>query len=119
MLLLTAIALTLCPAGPHDNCVWDGDTFWLAGEKIRVADIDAPELHGQCSAETRQAHVARDRLLALLNSGSIELVRQGRDRDRYGRELRLVLVDGRDVGAMLISEGLARRWAGRRMPWCA
>jgi endonuclease YncB( thermonuclease family) len=118
MLLLAALALTLCPAGPHDNCVWDGDTFWLAGEKIRIANIDAPELYGQCTAETQHAYRARDRLLALLNSGATELVRQGRDRDRYGRELRIVLVDGHDVGAVLISEGLARQWDGARRPWC-
>src|SRR3546814_7054959 len=26
------------------TCVVDGDTFWLEGEKIRIADIDTPEI---------------------------------------------------------------------------
>lgn len=42
----------------------------------------------------------------------------GRMKDRYGRTLGRVLVDGVDVGELLISEGLARRWDGRRHPWC-
>jgi endonuclease YncB( thermonuclease family) len=41
-----------------------------------------------------------------------------RDRDVYGRLLRNVSVNGRDVGATLISEGVARAYAGGRRPWC-
>lgn len=33
----------LC-AGERLTCVVDGDTFWLEGRKIRVADIDTPEV---------------------------------------------------------------------------
>ena len=36
-LLFTAF-LIICAPGPHDNCVMDGDTFRLAGEKIRISD---------------------------------------------------------------------------------
>jgi hypothetical protein len=35
----------LCHTGGGQNCVVDGDTFWIDGMKIRVADIDAPETH--------------------------------------------------------------------------
>ena len=31
-----------CHTGGGYNCVVDGDTIWLKGQKIRVADIDAP-----------------------------------------------------------------------------
>jgi endonuclease YncB( thermonuclease family) len=41
-----------------------------------------------------------------------------RDRDVYGRLLRNVQVNGRDVGETLISDGVARAYAGGRRPWC-
>jgi micrococcal nuclease len=34
-----------CHTGGGTNCVVDGDTIWLQGQNIRVADIDAPETH--------------------------------------------------------------------------
>jgi endonuclease YncB( thermonuclease family) len=41
-----------------------------------------------------------------------------RDRDVYGRLLRNVRVNGRDVGETLIAEGVARAYAGGRRSWC-
>ena len=38
--------------------------------------------------------------------------------DRYGRTLARVLVDGEDVPCILIKEGYARPWTGRREDWC-
>ena len=36
----------------RQTCVVDGDTIWLEGAKIRIADIDTPELYSpQCDAE--------------------------------------------------------------------
>ena len=43
-------------------------------------------------------------------------LRQGAD--RYGRTLAAIRVEGHDVGDILVGEGLARTWAGRREPWC-
>jgi endonuclease YncB( thermonuclease family) len=43
----------------------------------------------------------------------------GRDEDRYGRKLRIVTRGGRSLGDVLVAEGLARTWTGRREPWCA
>lgn len=115
--LLLAAALAACPAqGTRVTCVHDGDTLWLAGEKVRLAGIDAPELAGRCPAETALAIRARNRLIALLSTGEPSLVRHGSD--RYGRTLADVGVDGRDAGEALVAEGLARRWTGRREPWC-
>jgi len=42
----------------------------------------------------------------------------GRGTDRFGRKLRIVTRGGASVGAVLIGEGLARRWGGARRPWC-
>ncbi len=111
--------IVVCADGPRTTCVVDGDTFWLNGEKIRIADIDTPEMDGRCAFESRQARAARDRLVALLNAGPFNLQPIGsRDRDQYGRLLRAVERNGRSLGDQLVAEGLARTWSGKREPWC-
>ena len=112
-------SFTFCDIGGGTNCVVDGDTIWLGGEKIRVADIDAPETHDpRCAEERALGDRATRRLQALLNGGAVSLEAIDRDEDRYGRKLRIVLVDGANVGDTLVSEGLARRYSGGRRPWC-
>lgn len=112
-------AFALCAPGPRTTCVVDGDTFWLGGEKVRIADINAPETHGaQCPAERALGEAASRRLAALLGAGPFQLVAAGRDRDRYGRLLRTVTRGGRSLGEELVAEGLAERWQGRRGSWC-
>jgi len=54
----------------------------------------------------------------LLNAGPFALEQQGRDKDRYGRKLRVVTRRGASVGEILVQEGLAERWTGRRRNWC-
>jgi micrococcal nuclease len=110
-----------CGYVTRNNCVIDGDTFFFGGEKIRIADIDAPETSSaQCANEAELGARATTRLRELLNEGPFELRGyKSRDTDRYGRKLRVIVRDGRSIGDTLIAEGLARRWSGRRMPWCA
>lgn len=101
------------------NCVVDGDTFHMDGTTIRISDIDAPETHPpRCAREADLGDRATTRLSQLLSSGPFQLVRHDRDRDRYGRQLRVVIRDGRSIGKMLVGEGLARPWTGKRRPWC-
>lgn len=102
------------------TCVVDGDTFWLDGVKIRIADIDTPEIsEPKCDSEYELGMKATYRLRELLNEGPFELNSIGsRDEDRYGRKLRVVVRNGRSLGDQLVSEGLARTWSGRREPWC-
>ena len=95
--------------------VTDGDTLRIDGEKIRIANIDAPEIReAKCDAERRLGIVAKARLEALLNSGDIEVLRgdpqDGRMKDRHGRTLATITVDGRDIGEILIAEKVARPW---------
>ena len=40
------------------------------------------------------------------------------ERDKYGRLLVHVMVNGEDVACVLIREGYARPWRGRRGNWC-
>ena len=75
-MLLFAAALAVC----SDHCVHAGDTVWFEGEKIRIADIDTPELNGDCAYERALAIRSRDRLVQLLNAGAFEIARDGEDR---------------------------------------
>ncbi len=118
--LLAAASFTLCSNAPRINCVVDGDTFWLRGEKVRIADINAPETHeAGCPAERALGNRAAWRLVTLLNAGPFALEVRGRASDRYGRALRVVTRGGRSLGAQLVDEGLAEPWRGRRSDWCA
>lgn len=102
------------------TCVVDGDTIWLDGVKIRIADIDTPEISSpQCDVEYERGIRARDRLVVLLNEGEFELRPIGsRDKDQYGRKLRVIMRSGRSLGDQLVSENFARTWTGRRETWC-
>ena len=114
------VSFRMCGRPPHRNCVMDGDTFYLGRQSIRLADIDAPEIHSpKCASEARLGAEATHRLQSLLNAGPIDLRATDRDQDRYGRKLRVVVRDGRSLGSVLVSEGLARDWTGRQMPWCS
>ena len=120
-----AARFALCDRGPRINCVVDGDTVWYAGEKIRIADINAPETHGpQGAYEAALGAAATMRLTALLNAGpfgvalSTAPIDRGRDHDRYGRLLRVVTRRGASLGTVLVREGLAEPWTGHRRNWC-
>ncbi|MGE5562402.1 MAG: thermonuclease family protein [Bacillota bacterium] len=108
-----------CYSGGGTNCVVDGDTFYINGDKVRIADIDAPETHPpRCGYEAQLGNQATEKLHALLNSGAVTMTSIDRDRDVYGRLLRNVSVNGADVGEAMVSAGVAREWVGRREPWC-
>ncbi|MBN9033690.1 MAG: thermonuclease family protein [Rhizobiales bacterium] len=95
----------------------DGDTFWLGRMKVRLADIDTPEItDAKCASERQRGEAARDRLLALLNSREWELVLDGKD--RYRRALGRLVSGNADAGAILVREGFARPYGGHRRPWC-
>ena len=119
-LFALAAAFTLCGEAPRTNCVVDGDTLWIRGEKVRLADINAPETRqAGCPAERALGERAKHRLLALVNLGPFTVTATGRSSDRYGRALRVLQREGRSLGDQLVAEGLAEPWRGRRSDWCA
>lgn len=89
--------------------VIDGDTFEVAGVKVRLHAIDAPETDQMC--ETRQGKVwacggwitkvAHDRYSG--QTASCEAL----DVDRYGRMVARCTALGEDVGAWMVREGMA------------
>lgn len=102
------------------NCVVDGDTLWIGEVKVRIADIDAPEISApSCSQELERGEQAKLRLLELINDGPFEVRRiADRDADQYNRKLRVLVRDGKSLGNQLVSERLARKWTDRRQSWC-
>lgn len=99
--------------------VIDGDTFRYGGETIRIAGIDAPEIRpARCEQEAELGAKATARLHELLRAGPFEMAPVAREEDKYQRKLRRVLRNGRSLGGVLISEGLARPLDGARRPWC-
>jgi len=110
-----------CSGPVRVTCVVDGDTLWYKGEKIRIADLDTPEVSKPgCANEAMMGRKATLRLQALLNAGpfSLEPNPEGRAEDKYGRSLMLVTRGGASLGAVLVDEGLAEQWGGPRRAWC-
>lgn len=98
--------------------VIDGDTFGIGRQHIRILGMDAPETHpSRCAQEAQLGNAATHKLRQLLGSGTVMM--SGSGRDQYGRELRLVFVNGVDVAQTMIGAGLARSYdGGKRQGWC-
>ena len=109
--------------------VLDGDTFAarvaVADDvkitvRVRLINVDTPELNGACQDEIKLARRARGRLEKLLPRGTIVELNNIKDDKYLGRiDANVVMSDGRDVGNVLVRENLARKYSGgRRQSWC-
>lgn len=101
------------------TCIVDGDTIWLDGQNLRLESFDTPEPYNDICGGQREvalAHQASARLRQLLNGNAFTVDTAGVD--RYGRVLATIRIGEVDVGDILISEGLARRWPNGREFWC-
>lgn len=106
-----------CNAGIGGNCVLDGDTIYIQRQKVEIAGIDAPLIKGAiCDDERFRGIDAAVRLADLLNGGRV--VASGTFVDQYGRTVRKVEVNGKDVANAMISAGLARTYSGEKRNWC-
>ena len=133
--LLSLTAILLCAAAladlighrnstlkvsASDVIIVDGDTIDYGGDSYRLVGFDTPETYKpQCAAEKALGLKAKIRLTELIHTaGHINLEIEDAV-DRHGRFLAVGHVGGHDVGATLISEGLAREyWGGKRLSWC-
>ena len=88
--------------------------------RVRLDNVDTPEIHGQCDSEITMALQARDRLAELLPIGTMVELRNVRDDKYLGRiDARVYDADGHDVSKILLNEQLARPYdGGRRASWC-
>ena len=109
--------------------VVDGDTLSAIAHvdagtdvnvRVRLINIDTPELHGECEGEIKRANMARDRLKNLVPRGTVVNLENIKDDKYIGRiDANVVLPDGRDVGRVLIREKLGRPSSGgKRAGWC-
>jgi len=107
----------------------DGDTFagrvTLADDtkitvRVRLINVDTPEIHGECESEIRAAFAAKARLAELLPIGTTVELQEIKDDKYLGRiDARVLDVLGRDVGKILVNEKLGRPYSGgRRDGWC-
>ena len=89
--------------------VIDGDTLEIRGTRVRLIGIDAPESRQSCQDASGQPWRCGQRAaLALADKiGSAPVTCEGDELDRYGRLLAVCQARGEDLGAWLVSEGLA------------
>lgn len=88
--------------------VVDGDTIVLrGGARVRLLQVDAPEVHAGPECGGREASAAARRLLPAGTKVRLERDPVSDDRDRYGRLLRYVWVGDTVVNLELVRDGLA------------
>ena len=132
--IFTVVALLACVGRAYAvpavvKYVVDGDTFsagvnladdTVVSVRVRIRNVDTPELHGECIDEIVAANVARNRLAELLPVDSVVELENVKD-DKYLGRIDANVKDsrGRDVGQILIREKLGRAYnGGRRQSWC-
>lgn len=119
------------PLGPYDMTqverVYDGDTFYGWAEtfiyqtmymKIRIRNIDTPEIRGSDACERKLAYAARDYLAHLLaNAKTVSI--DNLAYDNFGRVLASVQADNINVAVKMIESGHARPYVkGASGGWC-
>lgn len=108
----------------------DGDTFVgdvlladkseIMSVKIRLRNVDTPELHGNCDTEIKRAKYAKQRLGELIPAGSTVEIKNVKN-DKYAGRIDANVYDSanRDVGKVLIKENVGRAYnGGKRKSWC-
>ncbi len=108
LLLLPISALAEITGKPR---IIDGDTIEIAGQRIRLHGIDAPEAGQSCLAEGARWACGQNATFALSQMiGTNWVACRERDRDQYGRFVAVCYIaglQGPDVNAMMVAEGWA------------
>ncbi len=109
-----------CGVSGLDNCVMTGDTFWYRKTKIVLADIAAPRTDGAaCQQERDRGFAAKVRLKDLLSSGRFDLeTLKAQAAGGAPGVMRVATRNGRSLGSILVSEGLAKPRMARQQSWC-
>lgn len=109
-----------CGVSGLDNCVMTGDTFWYKKTKIVLADIAAPRTDGAaCQQERDRGFAAKVRLKDLLSSGRFDLeTLKAQAAGGAPGVMRVATRNGRSLGSILVSEGLAKPRMARQQSWC-
>jgi len=93
--------------------VHDGDTFTVAGVKIRLFGIDAPEMDQNCELRDGSAWAcgrwSRDEVRRILNGRDLRCVKQVYD--KYGRMVARCYLGEQDLARMLVQDGIVFSYA--------
>ena len=104
--ILLALVLLVPLSASAAVILIDGDTFDIDGTRVRILSIDTPEtFRPRCERELVLGLKAKERLRALLDSGSVTFKATGTD--RFGRTLAHVYAGTVNVGERLLEEGHA------------
>ncbi|MEZ6140794.1 MAG: thermonuclease family protein [Zavarzinella sp.] len=89
--------------------VIDGDTLIVAGERIRLMGIDAPERKQICWDLVQQSYRCGEWVTVQLQRGigHSRVICELHGKDRYGRHLGRCRVGEHDLGFWLVQQGLA------------
>ncbi len=88
--------------------VIDGDTIEVHGQRIRLHGIDAPESRQLCRLDGKPWQCGKDATNALADMIDRRPVTcEDLGRDRYKRIIGRCIVAGEDMGAWMVSQGLA------------
>ncbi|MBN1281958.1 MAG: thermonuclease family protein [Alphaproteobacteria bacterium] len=109
--------------------IFDGDTFSAQVKleddikisvRVRIMDIDAPEISGRCDSEIQGALKAKKRLEELLPIGATVDLQDVKDDKYLGRiDAHVKNSDGIDISSTMIKEKLVRKYGGgKRYGWC-
>ena len=108
----------------NDRYCYDGDTCYVtvdgANTKIRLLELDTPEISKpKCEAELKLGLIARDYLNNLIAKASTIEFKTDYTEDYFGRILTYLIIDGEDVSALLVKNGLGVVYKkGHKMDWC-
>ena len=109
--LTIALCLLATPALPDVAgvaSVIDGDTLEIHGQRIRLHGIDAPESRQLCRLDDKPWQCGKDAANALADKIARRPVTcEDLGRDRYKRIIARCTVAGEDIGAWMVSQGLA------------
>ena len=109
--------------------VYDGDTLYITEKScppvfcthigVRLNGIDTPEMHGKCQLEKDKAKKAKLFLTGAIKDGTVIELRDT-SREKYGRLIGDMYIDGKSVGDQMIASGLAVSYHGEKKTtdWC-
>ena len=87
----------------------DGDTIRCNGKRVRLLNIDAPEMPGHCRKGRKctrgNPHASTANIVRLIGSGPVSCSPDGMD--RYGRTLALCSARGVDFSCAQVAGGFA------------
>ena len=114
-IIIVAIVLSGCYESNYSNYnfkvvyIYDGDTVKLSnGEKVRYIGIDTPEMNYNNPPAEYFAQEAKEYNAKLVLGKKVKLEFDVVKRDKYGRLLAYVYIDGKHISQDMIERGFAK-----------